>query len=71
MTGALFSYPDAMRDDLDKAGVYPWTAGGEFKSLSEALEKASEYAEEKNMPIEVTWLGTQRTVYPKAVGYGR
>ena len=63
MTGALFSYPDAMRDDLDKAGVYPWTAGGEFK--------ASEYAEEKNMPIEVTWLGTQRTVYPKAVGYGR
>lgn len=70
MTGALFSYPDVMKNDLAKADVYPWTAGGEFDSLADALKKAQEYAEEKNMPIEVAWLGTQRTVYPKAVGYG-
>lgn len=70
MTGALFSYPDMMRSDLDKAGVYPWTAGGEFDSYADAIAKAQEYAEEKSMPIELRWLGTRRTVYPKAVGYG-
>ena len=65
----MMSYPEAMRRDIDNKGMKWWAEGGSYDSFSEAIEKAKEVAEEKNFPIQISYMGKKMTVYPKSIGY--
>lgn len=65
----MLSYPDAMRRDIDRKGLTWWAEGGSYESFTEAVDKARAVAEEKNFPIQVSYMGQKMTVYPKSIGY--
>lgn len=67
MTATLFQYPKSMRAEIERSGMEHWSEGGDYKRLAHALERAQEIADEKNFPIEVIFIGTRRTVYPKSL----
>jgi hypothetical protein len=58
--------------DLRSAGIPEWTEGRECESLTAALEYASDKASDMDMPVQVTCMGQEYTVYPpglKNLGY--
>ena len=66
---ARLSYPDAMRREIERKGMDWWAQGGSFDSFSKAVDRAKEIADERNFPVQVTYMGQKMTVYPKSIGY--
>lgn len=72
MPATLFKYPDIMERELRAAGTPLLSEGRDCPKLSDAIKHANKLAEEKGLPIEITFLGSTRVVYPpelKEMGY--
>lgn len=64
---ARLAYPESLRDKVASMGVEFFDEGVEVSGLSEALSLAKSRANSRDMPIEVTFCGTSRVVYPDSL----